>query len=599
VRKLLFQPKYRNTFWSLRFCLKPPIGEFFAQQARGDFMKVNFQTVMRLFLAGASVLFVSSALAAVPTNLVKMDIKPLGNPNAPKTGTFQWSFSAEPETLNPINSQDRYAQYVQDYVMDGLLTMNDDTYEFEPNLAESYEMSPDQMIFTFHLRKDLKFSDGHPLTAEDVKFSFDAVKDPAFKAISRQPYYENISSVEVIDPLTIKITTKKKYFHNLEVMASVGFTQIAPKHIYGDPKKKMAKELVGSGPYKLGEYNRGKNMTLERNKDWWGYQVDHLKRKFNFDRILIRFVKEENLEIELLKKGEIDFMGEPKLTNEAFMKKMEGPPFGTTVIKKKVENSDPTRGYGFVAWNFKSPLFQDRDVRVALAHLMNRDEMNKKFRYGLSVPATGPWAFNNPYANKSLKPIGFDLAKAKSLLKKAGWEDSDKNGVLDKVIDGKKVEMSFSLMFPNKDTEKYYTLYREDLKKAGINMDLKLVEWNTFMKTLNEQKFDAVSLAWGGGSLETDPKQIWHSSSANPGGSNFISYKNPQVDKLIDEARETLDKKKRGKMWAEIHRLIAEDAPYAFMFDEKYFLYVHNKKVKMASDTYKYNIGRAYWWSGN
>ncbi len=549
------------------------------------------KSVFQIGVAVALMLTVhAQAEASVPAAI---EYKTIGNPLAPQGGTFQMAFSSEPEKLNPINSQDLYASYVQQYVMDGLLTQNLDTYEFEPGLAERYEISKDGMTYTFYLRKDAKWSDGKPVTAEDVKFSFDSVKDKRYNAVHRLPYYETIGDVTVVDPYTVKIGTTKKYFMNLEVMASEGYTPIVPKHIYGDPSKKLNKDLFGSGPYKVEKYNKGKNIILVRNKDWWGNQASHLKGKYNFERIMIRFVKEENLEIEMLKKGQLDYDG---LSPEAFIKKTEGAPFGTEILKKKVENSDPTRGYGFVGWNFKNGLFKDRDVRVALAHLMNREEMNKKFRYGLSVPATGPWLFNNPFANPEVKPFLFDVAKAKSLLKKAGWEDEDKNGILEKTIDGKRTEFRFTLLFPSREVEKYFTMYKEDLKKAGVDMELKVVEWNTFMKALDEHKFDAVALAWGGGSLETDPKQIWHTSASAPGGSNFISYSNAEVDKLIDQAREELDAKKRKVLWQKIHKLIADDAPYAFLFNEKYAFYAHNKKIGMVKDTYKYAVGRFYWW---
>src|SRR5690606_3435212 len=116
----------------------------------------------------------------------------------------------------------------------------------------------------------------------------------------------------------------------------------------------------------------------------------------NFDKVLIRFVKEENLSLEMLKKGQLDYVA---LSPEAYSKKTEGEPFGKTILKKRVKNSDPGRGYNFVAWNFKNQIFKDKDVRVALAHLMNRGEMNEKFRFGLSELATGPWQFSNPHAD--------------------------------------------------------------------------------------------------------------------------------------------------------------------------------------------------------
>lgn len=550
---------------------------------------------MNLFLKRGPLAVFASALVAVAAQaaIPKLDTSALGRADAPQGGVFQISLGAEPEKLNPISSQDFYAQRIFDLTYDGLLNLNEDTYEWSPGLAEKYEISADGLIYTFYLRKDAKFHDGRPVTAEDVKFSFDAVKDPAFKAAHRIPYYENIASVEVVDPYKVKIITNKKYFLNLGVMASVGYTAIVPKHVFSDASKKLNKEVVGSGPYKLESYNRGKDITLVRNNEWWGRSLPQFKGKYNFDKILMRFVKEENLEIEMLKKGQLDFLG---LTPEAFVKKTEGAPFGDSILKKKVENSDPSGGYNFVGWNLLNPLFKDRNVRVALAHLMNREEMNSKFRFGMSVLARGAWNFNNPFANPNIKPIEFNVEKAKTLLKTAGWEDKDKNGILEKTVDGKTMEFRFSLIFGSRDSEKYYTMYKEGLKKAGIEVELKYLEWNSFVKALDEKKFDAVSLAWGGGALEEDPKQIWHSDSARAGGSNFISYKNPEVDRMIDKAREELDKNKRTALWRKIDKLIADDAPYVFMFNGRYALFAHKKQIGMVKDTYKYDLGRAYWW---
>jgi microcin C transport system substrate-binding protein len=150
---------------------------------------------------------------------------------------------------------------------------------------------------------------------------------------------------------------------------------------------------------------------------------------------------------------------------------------------------------------------------------------------------------------------------------------------------------------PSKDFEKYFTLYKEDLKKAGIDMEIKLLEWNAFLKQVDEQKFDAVALSWSGGDVDIDPKQIWHSASATKGGSNFISYKNPEVDKLIDQSREELDKGKRVKLLRQVYRMIAEDAPYAWLFVPKYGFYGHTKKIGKVKDTLKFDTGRFYWWA--
>jgi len=231
-----------------------------------------------------------------------------------------------------------------------------------------------------------------------------------------------------------------------------------------------------------------------------------------------------------------------------------------------------------------------------LALLMNRDEMNKKFRFGMSLPATGPWYQQSEYADPATKAVPFDPKKAVELLKEAGWSDIDHDGKLKKMIDGKKTEFKFTLYYPNKDREKYYVLYQGDLKKVGIDMQLQLLEWNALLKAMDESNFDAVSLGWGAGSIDTDPKQIWSSASAVKGGSNFIGYKSPEVDKLIDQARGELDKQKRVKILRQVYAKIAADYPYAFMFNDKFVLYAHSARVKMVKPSFKYDTGSDYWW---
>lgn len=543
---------------------------------------------------GILILTAVFAMNASAQKAVKMSAKPLGNPEAPTGGTFQRNFNAEPETLNPISSTDIYATYLQRLTHDGLLFYNIETDSFEPGLAESYEVSRDNLIYTFKLREDAKFHDGKPVTAEDIKFNIDAVKNPEFKAQHKMPYYENVDVVDVVDPRTVRIKFKSYYFKNLLVVSDVGYTAIVPKHAYGDPKKRMNKEIIGTGAYKLETYDRGKSILLTRNPDWWGYKVPSLKGIYKFDKILIRFIKEDNLQLEMMKKNQLDYL---ELTPEGYVQKTNEAPWGTELIKNKVENLEP-KSYNFVGWNLRNPMFKDRNTRVALAHLMNRPLMNEKFRFNMGYLETGPWYYASPMTDKSVKPIDFNVAKAKELLKKAGWDDKDKNGLLEKTIDGQQKEFKFELLLPTRDYEKYFTIYKEDLKKAGIDMSIKILEWNALVKALDEQKFEAVTLAWAGGEPESDPKQIWHSESAKAGGSNFVGYSNPEVDKLIDQARVNPDKAKRMVMWRKIYRLIADDAPYVFMFSSRYALYANNKKIQKVQPTYSYRVGIEYWWMG-
>lgn len=517
--------------------------------------------------------------------------KPLGNVEAPQGGTFYLNLAVEPKTLNPITSTDAYASRVHSYVMDTLMYRDEQTYAWQPALAESVETSADGRTFTFTIRQGATFHDGRQVRAEDVKFSFDVIFDDAFQVFHMRPYYENIERADIVDKHTVRFTTKNKYFGNFNVLASL---TIRPKHVYGDVKqaKKMNKKIVGSGPYLLDRYDKGRRIVLKRNRAWWGNDLAQFRGKYNFKKIVMKFAQNENVALTMLRKGELDFDG---LTPEAYSKKTRGKVWGEKVLKVKAVTKSP-KGYGFVGWNLRQPLFQSRHVRLALAHLMNRDLMNRKFRFGMSLLASGPWYRQSVYADPDVKPIPFDPAKALSLLRREGWTDSDRDGVLDKRLDGKKVDFQFTLLNANKDSEKYWVLYQDDLAQAGIRMNIKLVEWNTFITKLDEAQFDAVALGWSGGSVDLDPKQIWHSASAVKGGSNFIGYKNAEVDRLIEQARRELDKQKRIPILRQVYRKIAEDAPYAFLFNDQFTLYAHSKRVQKVQDAYDYSIGLDFWW---
>jgi len=519
----------------------------------------------------------------------------LGNPKAPKGGDFYYNLEQAPTTINPLSSTDFYASTVQDYIIESMAVRNLDTYEWEPALATEWSISKDGKVFEFTLRDGVKWHDGKDLTVEDVKFTFDAIVDPTnkYKTASKKPYLEDIEKAEIIGKNKIRFTAKKVYFQNFDVVAGLS---IVPKHIYENPskaqEKKLNKTLIGSGPYIFDTYDRGKHLILKRNKEWWGNNVDYFKNVYNYDRVVMKFAKDDTIAITMIEKGELDFIS---MGTEQFMKKTKGPKWGKSVFKVKFESQAP-KGYAFLGFNLKNPLFSSKNSRLAMGHLMNRQAMIEKFLFGLSEPATGPWYKQSVYADPDVKPIDFNPKKALELLRKEGWADTDGDQILDKMIDGKKVKFSFTILEPLQDFIKYLTIFKEDAKQAGIDVNIKYVEWNTFIKLLNERKFEAMRLAWGPGSVDVDPKQIWHSSSYENQGSNFIGYNNPEVDKLIDEARTIMDKKERIKKFRVVYKKIAEDAPYIFFFNSKYGYYGHTKKMKRVKDTYNYSVGISYWW---
>lgn len=507
-----------------------------------------------------------------------------------KGSNVSYNIGGEPTTLSPLSAVDGYSASVHSYIFEGLLDRDLDTFEWKPSLATEWTISKDNRIFEFKLREGVKWHDGKEFTAEDVKYSYDVIFSDDYKAIQLRPYYEAIKSVEVLDKYHVRFTVKDDYFQNFEVCATI---QVLPKHFYGNPenKKELGKKVIGTGPYMLTKYDKGQKMILIKNPDWWGNTAPTEKDTNNFPKITLRFATEENVQLELLKKGDIDFMG---FRPEGFVKKTVGDVWDEKIVKVKTENKTP-KGYSFIAWNFKNPILKDKEVRKALSLLLNRPLMQEKFEYNLSTPATGPIYVQSDYANPDVKPVDFNPNEALGILNRAGWKDSDKDGLLDKVLSGKKTKFSITILEPTQDMVKYLTVYKEEASKIGVEINIKNIEWNSFIKLLDERNFEAVRLAWGGGGVEWDPKQIWHSSSAGGTGSNFISYANLQVDKLIDEARKIYDRDKRIPLLRKVHELISNDYPYVFFFNSKFTLYGHTKRIWKPKDSFVYGIGQQYW----
>ena len=509
-----------------------------------------------------------------------------------KGETFYMNLRGTPTTLNPLSSSDTYSTKVQAYVVETLLVRNPETYKWRPSLAESYKISKDRLIFDFTLREGVKWHDGMPLTVEDIKFSYEAIMHPQnkYKTAHLRPYYENIKNVEIVNKRQVRFHVKNKYFLNFSTVASLS---VVPRHLYENPTKKesqrLNKTLVGTGPYKLVSLKRGKGITLIKNKDWWGNSI--YKNEYNFVKIFIRLIKGTTNILQRLEKGELDYSA---LTVEDYWKKETSGSWNKSVFKVRAENLSP-KGYSFIGWNLKNVVLKSKQVRLALYKLINRKEMNEKFRYGASLFSTGPVYGTSKYRNKNVAPVLFDPAGALKILRKEGWSDADSDGTLEKKINDKKQKLSFIILVANKDSIKYLTMFKEDAKKIGVDVKIKFLEWNSFIKALGERNFEGVMLGWGGGSIEWDPKQIWHSDSAKKQGSNFISYSNAEVDALIDEARFITNPEKRKKKLQRVYEVIANDYPYAFLFTPKFDYYAHSKRVIRMKDTFTYAIGNEYW----
>jgi peptide/nickel transport system substrate-binding protein len=496
--------------------------------------------------------------------LTEADAKPVKN---------DWMVSwleGNPSTLNPILSSDAYASSVFSWVFDTLIRYNPNTGQPEGRLAESWTISPDGLTYDFNLRKDATFHDGKPLTAEDVKFTFDTIKNPKVEAAHLQNYFASLSSVEILNPYKVRFHLKEIYFRNIIML---GLVEIMPKHIYGVGdfnKSPAARKPVGSGPYEFVQWDNGRLIELKRNKNYWGNKVDSFKNLFNFERLLFRIISEPSVAMMALKKGDVDAI-EPTTTQ--FYSDFADPTLEQRFYKLKYETADGG-GHSFIGWNLRNPLFDSKEVRQALAYAMPREEINKKIYFGSRTLAVGTFPKGSPKSDPSLTPILYNLQKAKDLFSAAGWKLNPQTDRLEK--NGKK--FSFEILFGNgnSEVERIALIYQQALKEIGVEMNIRTLEWTVFIKQMMAHKFDAVMLSWTG-ALDYDPYQLWHSTQTS--GSNFIGYKNLEIDKLVETARKTLDQKKRNELYHRFTKIIAEDAPYLFLY-EKPYLFIASKRFR-------------------
>lgn len=479
---------------------------------------------------------------------------------------------ANPQTLNPILRTDAYSTAVIGLIFDSLLAWDAKTGKPKGQLAKSWEISDDGLTYDFYLRKGVKFHDGKPLTAKDIKFSFDLIKNPKIDAAHLQNYYKSLKKTEVINDHQVRFHLSEPYFRHLIML---GLNTIMPEHVYGKGDFNTLpanKAPVGSGPYVFDSWEDGREITLNRNTDWWGLNTEEYKHSYNFERVIFRIIREAAVAALALRKGDIDSMNPDPLQ---YIRDFKGENFEDRFYKIQYSTPDGN-GYRYIGWNMRKDFFKDKKVRHALAKAMPRRKMNKQLYEGLMNLAVGPIPQGSPKIDPNVQPILYDLEGAKKLLEESGWKDTDGDGVRDK--DGKKFEFDLLFSAQNEEVEKIALIFQDSLKKLGIQMNLKTLEWTVFIQRLMDNKFDACLLAWGS-SLDSDPYQIWHSSQIEGRGSNRVAFANDRVDEILEKARRTLDRNKRNKLYQEFSKIVAEEQPYLFIF-ERPNLYVATKRFK-------------------
>jgi peptide/nickel transport system substrate-binding protein len=480
-------------------------------------------------------------------------------------GTLVDAMSGEPSGLIAMIAGESSASTIASNIFNSLLKY-DKNLELTGELAQSWDVSPDQKTITFHLKPNLKWSDGKPLTSDDVLFTWKLVTDEK----TRTPYgadYKLVKNAEAPNLDTFKVTYAQPYAPALDSWSGL---HILPKHLLEGQdinNTPFARNPVGSHYYQLDQWKKGESISLKRN-------VNATQGQARIDRLVSRIIPDRAAQFLELMADNIDSMS---LNSIQYARIFPSRPDLTAKIGqyKELGNS-----YTYLGFNLKRKPFDDIRVRQAINFAIDKQEIIDGVLLGLGLPVASPYKPGTRWSNPSLQPYPYDPGKAIALLKAAGFEDHDHDGILDR--DGQ--PLSFEILTnQNKEREMSAVLVQRRLKEIGIDVKIRVVEWATFIsRFIKTGDFNVVLLGWGLG-LEPDQFNIWHSSQQAPGQFNFIGYNNPTVDKLLEDGRTELDPDKRMKIYHEFAKILLEDSPVVYLF-AGYGLPAIHKRVKGIDD---------------
>ncbi len=484
---------------------------------------------------------------------------------------------SDARTLIPLLASDSASADICGMIYNGLVKYDKDL-NLVGDLAERWEIQDNGLTIIFYLRKDVRWHDGAPFSAEDVAFTFNAVMDPLVKTPYRGDF-ERVRSLEVVDPLTVRITYKEPF---APALSSWGMS-ILPKHILAGKDLNttpLSRAPVGTGPYRLKSWKTQQKIELV---SFPGY----FERPPCIGRTVARVIPDAaTIFLELQTQG-IDSAG---LSPLQYRRQTDSAFFAQQYRKFRF----PSFSYVYMGYNLRSELFADIRVRRAINAAVDKEEIISMVLLGLGRAATGPfipesWAFNG-----SVTPAPFDPALAKKLLAEAGWKDTDADGWLER--NGRRFSFTLISNQGNEERSKTAQIIQRRLKEVGIEVKIQIVEWSVFLSEyIDKRRFDAVLLGW---SLPREPDNfdIWHSSKTGEGEFNFVSYANPEVDELLERARRTFELSERARCYRRIHAILYEEQPYLFLYvpDSLPILHRRFRGVEPAPAGIGYNF--IEWW---
>jgi len=476
--------------------------------------------------------------------LDEIEILPEGRTDTHYGGTITIGHSSKPSIINPILTSETISVNLMNLIFSSLVTF-DETQRPVPDVARKWKVSKDGLVWTFFLRDDVKFHDGYPLTAHDVEFTYRAIMDP--KSMSPMTErYKLIDGIEIDGDYIFKVVLKYPFAPLLHRLSRA----IAPKHLleYSDiGSSPFNYRPVGSGPFKLVDWNKDDEIILDANRDYF-----HKDRPL-LDRLIFKAYPNRKAALRTIAEGGMDIALDLAAPDLLFAAKS-----GAFRI---YSSSDGL--YYAIMLNLKDPIFSDIRVRKALDYAIDRDSIIKNQLKGYSKICTGPFGISSWAYNQDVQPVNHDIQKAGELLAQAGWVDTDGDGILDR--DGKPFEISLAVLNISDSLERIAVAIRAQLMRAGIKVNLIYMD----APEPDNTTFQAMLVRIATGADPDRAYRFWHSEG---GETNVTSYKSKSVNDLLEQGRQTTDLEKRKAIYHRIHEIIHDDYPAIFLASASEFV---------------------------
>jgi len=464
--------------------------------------------------------------------------------------TLNLTTVANPSRLNPILATDSSSADITSFLFNGLVKYDKDSKNVIGDLAKKFYFLNDTTLI-FELRHGVKWHDGKEFSAKDVLFTYNTLMSDTIAS----PYsadFRFVKSVKILDKYRVEVKYKQAYFKALETW----MMGILPQHILKNEKNLMSSKFnthpVGTGAYKLKRLEYSKDIVLSAFDEYF-------EGRAKIDTISFHVIADSMTRFLMLKSSQIDIGSIEPMAYERQLKK--------TFFKKFNIFENITHSYTYLGFNLHKEKFKNPDVREALSLAINREELVKILFFRHAQVCTGPFLPGSSAFNESVKAPIQNIQKAKKLLKKAGYDASH--------------PFKFEIVTSNSNPIRPYAaqILQYQLKKAGVIVTLRVMEWQAFLNmVVFPHKFDTILMGWALPPTP-DPYNLWHKDSDKKGGFNFIGYNNPKINTMIEESQTIVDRKKLAKKCREMFRIIVDDNPYLFLYIPNSITAV-NKNIK-------------------